>query len=121
MLKKVNISELFEIIEKNKIENDDIFDRIVLEKILQKWKDIVGPILEKNVYPEKYSRKKLTIVSSHPAYKHEVSFLNEKIINEINSLFNQTVLEKIIFNTSFIGLKYKHQIKKEKPVNKTVK
>ncbi len=118
-LKRINISEIANIIDSNHLDYEDIFDRMVLNKIISKWTDIVGPVLEKNVFPVGFSKKKLFLGALHPAYKQEISFLNEKIIKNINSIYNQPVLEKIIFNTT--TNETKQDSKSKKPKAKKVK
>ena len=118
-LKRVNIAELSELFVKNNLEANAIFERIVFEKICSKWEEIVGPMLAKNIYPKQYSNRKLVLTATHPAYKQEVAFINEKILKDINSYFNQIVLEKIIFNSFFVT--EQKSLKKNKADSKKVK
>lgn len=118
-LKKVSLSEVSEFVKLYQIDVNLIFEQIVLDKIQKKWNEIIGPILAKNIIPIQFSKGKLTLSISHPAYSQEGRFIQEKILKDVNSMFNEKVLEKIYFSskTTFI----KNRAKKNKLKDNKVK
>ena len=61
-------------------------DVIDFHLLVNDWENIVGPKLAKNTVPLKNQNKVLTILTNHPAYAQQLSFmenmLREKIIEK---------------------------------------
>ncbi len=62
----------------------DSFDFLML---IQSWEDIIGPGLSKHTYPLKIQNGSLTIMTKHPTYSQELSFLSEDIKKKIFSIY----------------------------------
>lgn len=62
----------------------DVFDFLSLVRI---WPEIVGPKLSQHTLPVKNSRGVLTVLTDHPAYGQELSFLQTVLIKKIEARF----------------------------------
>tara|TARA_R110002049_G_scaffold128614_2_gene286073 strand:+ start:514 stop:1062 length:549 start_codon:yes stop_codon:yes gene_type:complete len=62
----------------------EVFDFLSLVKV---WPEIVGPKLSNHTLPVKNSRGVLTVLTDHPAYGQELSFLQTVLIKKIESYF----------------------------------
>tara|TARA_R110000868_G_scaffold42895_5_gene144704 strand:+ start:4914 stop:5468 length:555 start_codon:yes stop_codon:yes gene_type:complete len=62
----------------------DVFDFLHLVKV---WPQIVGQKLAKHTLPVKNSRGVLTVLTDHPAYGQELSFLQTVLIKKIEAQF----------------------------------
>lgn len=62
----------------------EVFDFL---SMLKKWPEIVGPKLAEHTLPVKQSRGTLTVLTDHPAYGQELSFLQQPLIAKIEKFF----------------------------------
>ena len=62
----------------------DSFDFI---ELIQNWELIVGPMVYKHTRPLKLLKRKLVIVSNHPAFSHQLSFLKDDILKKTKAHF----------------------------------
>ena len=56
-------------------------------ELIRHWESIVGPAVYKHTRPLKLLKSKLVIVSNHPAFSHQLSFLKDDIIKKIRAQF----------------------------------
>lgn len=82
---------------KQKGEND-FFDFFQLVKV---WPDIVGERLAEHTIPLKNKNRNLTILTDHPAYSQQLSFMEEKLREKITTQFPQFKghIKKLYFQT----------------------
>jgi hypothetical protein len=84
----------------------DSFDFLSL---IAQWEDIIGPKLAKHTIPIKNRYRVLTIMTDHPAYSQQLSFMETQIIEKISRRFPELALslKKIIFqvNTRYFNQK----------------
>ena len=73
----------FDQARKNKY-SDDIFDFLGL---IEKWQEIVGEKLSKVTIPIKNQRGTLVILSNHPQYSQQLSFMQNVVIEKIVKIF----------------------------------
>lgn len=66
------------------LQHTEVFDFLSLVK---EWPQIVGEKLAKHTVPVKNSRTVLTILTDHPAYGQELSFLQTALIKKIETAF----------------------------------
>lgn len=62
----------------------EVFDFL---SMLKQWPEIVGPKLAEHTLPVKQSRGTLTVLTDHPAYGQELSFLQQPLIVKIEKFF----------------------------------
>jgi len=62
----------------------EVFDFL---SMLKKWPEIVGPKLAEHTLPVKQSRGTLTVLTDHPGYGQELSFLQQPLIRKIEKFF----------------------------------
>lgn len=82
---------------KQKDEND-FFDFFQLIKV---WPDIIREKLTKHTIPLKNKNRNLTILTNHPAYSQQLSFIKEKLREKITTQFPQFKkhIKKLYFQT----------------------
>lgn len=82
--------------------SDDSFSFVSL---IQSWEKIVGSKLSKHTIPLKNQQKNLTILSDHPVYSQQLSFLQnpikEKIFKNFPPLKNKISYLKFVVNESY--------------------
>ena len=92
----------------------DSFDFI---ELVQNWELIVGPMVYKHTRPLKLLKSKLVIVSNHPAFSHQLSFLKDDILKKTKTHFPKLrSLSDIQFETNAQMFQKQAEI-----VSKTVK
>lgn len=79
-----------------KSQNVDVFDFLDL---VNHWHEIVGDRLKDSTIPLKLMNKSLTILTSHPVYAQQLSFMEKAIIMKIEKTFPQMLghIAKIYF------------------------
>lgn len=87
----------------------DAFDFFTL---IESWSEIVGPKMGKHTIPIKNVNKTLTILTNHPAYSSQLTFLEEEIKKKIFTLFPSLrgSIKKLYFQT---GTSFFEQKKEE--------
>lgn len=98
----------------------EVFDFLSLVKI---WPEIVGPKLSNHTLPVKNSRGVLTVLTDHPAYGQELSFLQTVLIKKIESYFPslKNKIQRLLFQNDPMFFKTKTdmmaKLSKAKPTN----
>lgn len=74
----------------------DVFDFM---ELVNGWEEIVGDKLIKNTIPLKLNNKALTILTSHPVYAQQLTFMEKILIMKIEKSFPQMqgLIQKIFF------------------------
>jgi len=74
----------------------DIFDFL---ELINRWSEIVGERLAEHTIPLKMQNKSLTVLTSHPVYAQQLSFMETPIIMKIEKTFPQMQghIRKIFF------------------------
>ena len=70
--------------------------------LVEKWEEIVGKMLAKHTTPLKNVRKTLTILTDHPAYAQQLSFIETELIKKIIARFPslQGNIKRVRFQTN---------------------
>jgi hypothetical protein len=95
----------------------DIFDFLDL---VNNWEDIVGPRLVESTIPLKLMNKSLNILTSHPVFAQQLSYMENVLIKKIEERFPQleNQIKKIYFKADNQHFQKKIQTKKVKEVKK---
>jgi hypothetical protein len=101
---------------KTKKKSADIFDFL---ELINNWELVVGPKLVEHTIPLKLKNKNLTVLTSHPVFAQQLSFMEKGIIDKIEVSFPaiKGQIRKIFFqadNRHFLQKKKQANIKKEK-------
>ena len=91
--------------------------------LVHSWEDIVGPRISAHTLPLKNNDNCLTILTDHPVFSQQLSFLEKEIIEKVKRKFPQLTrgMTKLRFqvNAKFFRTKFE-QVQKVKPENKPV-
>ena len=91
--------------------------------LVHSWEDIVGPRISSHTLPLKNNNNCLTILTDHPVFSQQLSFLEKEIIEKVKRKFPQLTrgVSKLRFqvNAKFFKTKFE-QIQKIKPENKPI-
>ncbi|PJZ46893.1 DUF721 domain-containing protein [Leptospira brenneri] len=98
-MKKVELSELFQSLEKLGMDRESVFRDQILKTIRLRWNEIVGEYFGKQSFPKSIDGKKLTVVCRHSMISQELEFQKAEILTKANSITNPVLLEKIYFKT----------------------
>ena len=101
--------------------SDDLFDFF---ELINSWEEVVGKNLSAHTIPLKNTRKELTILTDHPMYSQQISFMSDIIIKKIIEKFpalNKKIKSiKFQTNTAFfkkiINESKLHQKKQKKTI-----
>lgn len=95
--------------------NSDIFDFLAL---INSWPEIVGQRLSAHTIPLKLNTKSLTILTDHPVYAQQLSFMEKILIDKIIAKFPilQSEVKRIYFkaDNDYFQKKVSTKIVKEK-------
>lgn len=98
-MKKVELSELFQSLEKMGMDREAVFRDQILKTIRLRWNEIVGDYFGKQSFPKSIDGKKLTVVCRHSMISQELEFQKAEILTKTNVITNPVLLEKIQFKT----------------------
>lgn len=56
-------------------------------ELIEKWEQIIGPLVYKHTRPLKLNKKRLVIVTNHPAFSQQLSFLKDEILKKMKREF----------------------------------
>lgn len=98
-MKKVELSELFQSLEKMGMDREAVFRDQILKTIRLRWNEIVGDYFGKQSFPKSIDGKKLTVVCRHSMISQELEFQKNEILTKANAITNPVLLEKIQFKT----------------------
>lgn len=96
-MKKVDLSELFQSLEKLGLDRNLVFEDQVLKKIQNDWAKMVGEFLGNQSLPKHLSDGKLTVVCKHSMLIQELEFIKPQILEKIRVIANPLLVEKIKF------------------------
>lgn len=72
------------------------FENLYYAGILKRnWDNVVGNLISKVSLPEKIEKETLFIKCSNPAWKQELYFFKDEIINNINEFFKKNVIANV--------------------------
>ena len=72
------------------------FENLYYAGILKRnWDNVVGNLISKVSLPEKIEKETLFIKCSNPAWKQELYFFKDEIINNINEFFKKNVIDNV--------------------------
>lgn len=84
--------------QKKAPEAPNAFDFI---ELIKQWELVVGPMVHKHTRPLRLKKNKLIVVSDHPAFSHQLSFLKDDILKKIRAHFPALIsLKEIQFETN---------------------
>lgn len=94
---------------KRSLNAGEVFDFLAL---VRDWQIIVGEKLSKHTVPIKNSRQVLTILTDHPAYGQELSFLQTVLIKKIEDRFPalKGKIKRLLFQNDPTFLKTKFSL-----------
>jgi hypothetical protein len=84
---------LLKMLGKSKVKSD----RFHLEQLRQTWPDLVGKVLAKHTFPDRLSRKRLTIWADKPAWSGEFLINKEVVLSKLNAALGGEVLKDFVF------------------------
>jgi DNA-binding TFAR19-related protein (PDSD5 family) len=73
-------------------------DRFHLEQLRQTWPDLVGKALAKHTFPDRLSRKRLTVRADKPAWSGELLINKEIVLAKLNTALGGEVLKDLVFS-----------------------
>lgn len=92
---KINISDLDTLIHQIGYDKESLLNTVILNQVIQNWKEIIGPVYVNQAQPFKVDRDVLLVRVSHSAYKMEIGFIKESILKAANKIFQKPLLKKI--------------------------
>ncbi|TGL65467.1 DUF721 domain-containing protein [Leptospira jelokensis] len=98
-MKKVELTELFQSLEKMGLDRESVFQDQILKKLRLQWNEIVGEVFGKQSFPKSLDGKKLTVICRHSMVSQELEFQKTELLQKINRIANPISLEKIHFKT----------------------
>lgn len=105
-LKRVQPQNIDSLVESFGWKGDKFLEKSVLNRLRSNWVDIIGPIYCNQACPTKFSNSTLWITVTHPAYKMELGFIQENIIQQVNKLFSRKVAHKIKFSVGQVATQH---------------
>ena len=70
-------------------------DKLHEQKVFSLWRDVVGEALANHARPASLSAGILTVWTEHPAYQTELSLLQMKILDALNTQLGHTVVKTL--------------------------
>ncbi|MDF3821589.1 DUF721 domain-containing protein [Leptospira sp. 96542] len=104
-MKKIELSELFQSLEKLGLDRELVFTDHILKRIRLEWANLVGEFFGNQSRPKNLDGRKLTVVCRHSMICQELEFQKLGILEKINQVSNPYLIEKIQFKT---GADYKN-------------
>ena len=96
---------LFKMLGKTKIQED----RFHLEQMRQTWSEIVGKVVASHSFPDRLSRKRLTLRVNTSSWSQELFLQKTLLLEKINEALGSEVLKDLIF---LAGGRYPKVLKK---------
>jgi predicted nucleic acid-binding Zn ribbon protein len=66
-------------------------------QLLDRWGEIVGPKIAEVSTADRLIDGKLWISVSHPAWRNELVFMKQELIDKVNEAFGEDIVKDIIF------------------------
>lgn len=92
---KINITDLDSLIHQIGYDKESLLNTVILNQVIQNWKEIIGPVYVNQAQPIRVDRDILFIRVSHSAYKMEIGFIKDSILKSANKIFQRSLLKKI--------------------------
>lgn len=92
---KINITDLDSLIHQIGYDKESLLNTVILNQVIQNWKEIIGPVYMNQAQPVRVDRDILFIRVSHSAYKMEIGFIKDSILKSANKIFQRPLLKKI--------------------------
>lgn len=92
---KINITDLDSLIHQIGYDKESLLNTVILNQVIQNWKEIIGPVYVNQAQPIRVDRDILFIRVSHSAYKMEIGFIKDSILKSANKIFQRPLLKKI--------------------------
>lgn len=70
-------------------------DKLVEQKVFSLWRDVVGEALANHARPASLSAGILTVWTEHPVYQTQLSFLQMKILEALNTQLGRAVVKTL--------------------------
>jgi Dna[CI] antecedent, DciA len=108
MLKKISFAGLnyrdldrFDSHDLKKDEMKSFYQTFDFLELIKRWPDIIGPQMAKVTSPLKIRNDSLFIMTQHPSYSQNLSFLSEEIKDKTFKIFPQLrpMIKKLVFQT----------------------
>jgi len=96
-VKKIDLSDLFQSLDKFGFNKDEIFSDQSLKIIRREWNSIVGDLLGDASYPNEFKEGKLLVICKHSMIAQELDFGRSDIMKKIANLKLPVSIKKIIF------------------------
>ena len=78
-----------------KSDKESLMHTVILNQVVQNWKEIIGPVYVNQAQPIRVDREILFLRVSHSAYKMEIGFIKDSILRSANKIFQRPLLKKI--------------------------
>ncbi|MBP9887823.1 MAG: DUF721 domain-containing protein [Leptospiraceae bacterium] len=92
---KINITDLDSLIHQIGYDKESLLNTVILNQVVQNWKEIIGPVYVNQAQPIRVDREILFLRVSHSAYKMEIGFIKDSILRSANKIFQRPLLKKI--------------------------
>lgn len=92
---KINLTDFDSLIHQIGYDKETLLNTVILNQVIQNWKEIIGPVFVNQAQPIRVDRDILFIRVSHSAYKMEIGFIKESILKSANKIFQRPLLKKI--------------------------
>ncbi|MBP7280936.1 MAG: DUF721 domain-containing protein [Leptospiraceae bacterium] len=92
---KINLTDLDSLIHQIGYDKESLLNTVILNQVVQNWKEIIGPVYENQAQPIRVDREILFLRVSHSAYKMEIGFIKDSILRSANKIFQRPLLKKI--------------------------
>lgn len=92
---KINIIDLDSLIHQIGYDKESLLNTVILNQVVQNWKEIIGPVYVNQAQPIRVDREILFLRVSHSAYKMEIGFIKDSILRSANKIFQRPLLKKI--------------------------
>ncbi|MDZ4725138.1 MAG: DUF721 domain-containing protein [Leptospira sp.] len=98
-MKKLEIQDLFQSLEKLGINKEEIFNDQTIKILKRDWKEIVGDVLADGSQPNSLLDGKLFVLCKHAIVTQELDFAKAEILKKISLKKLPLPIIKIIFKT----------------------
>jgi predicted nucleic acid-binding Zn ribbon protein len=96
-MKKIEINDLFQSLERFGINREEIFADQTLKILRLDWNQIVGDVLGDASYPSSLKDGKLLVICKHSMVSQELDFARSEIVKKIGEKKMPILISKIIF------------------------
>jgi len=66
-------------------------------QLLDRWEEIVGPRIAEVTTAERMADGKLWVSVTHPAWRNELTYMKQELIDRVNRAFGEKIVKDIIF------------------------